>query len=84
MGGPRTTAHGDRRVRRHAIEGEALATFVGMVAAAGPRDQTNRVVAHSARNRFTGLVTLVGLTPGVPAVASVKSTTTVVVELPES
>jgi molybdopterin-binding protein len=97
---------------RRVVDGAALATFAREQAEASPRARTERVVAESARNRFTGLVTRVmrdavmaqveiqagpyrvvslmsreaadvlGLEPGVLAVASVKSTN-VVVEIPE-
>jgi len=42
---------------RRAVDGQVLAQFAEELAAAAPRDRRVRVVAESARNRFTGLVT---------------------------
>jgi molybdopterin-binding protein len=44
---------------RRLVDGEALAAFAHDLAEATPRSQGERVVAESARNRFTGLVTRV-------------------------
>ncbi len=44
---------------RQAIEGRALAAFARELADAHPSGGTDAVVAHSVRNRFTGLVTRV-------------------------
>jgi molybdopterin-binding protein len=44
---------------RRVVDGEALATFARETAQAAPRSRAERVVAESARNRFTGLVTRV-------------------------
>jgi molybdopterin-binding protein len=54
---PSTTDSSGRRV----VDGEVLATFAHNLAEATPHSQSERVrvVAESARNRFTGLVTRV-------------------------
>jgi molybdopterin-binding protein len=44
---------------RLVVTGEVLAGFARELAEAAPRTQGDRVVAESARNRFTGLVTRV-------------------------
>ena len=44
---------------RQVVDGEALAAFAREQAEAAPRTRTERIVAESARNRFTGLVTRV-------------------------
>jgi molybdopterin-binding protein len=44
---------------RRVVDGAVLASFAGEQAASAPRARTERVVAESARNRFTGLVTRV-------------------------
>jgi len=44
---------------RRAVDGEALAEFARGLAAATPRSRPELIVAESARNRFTGLVTRV-------------------------
>jgi molybdopterin-binding protein len=44
---------------RRVVAGEALAAFAREVAEASPRARSERTVAESARNRFTGLVTRV-------------------------
>jgi molybdopterin-binding protein len=54
----RLTAGTDAAGRR-AIAGEALAAFAREQAVAAPRARSEHVVAASARNRFTGLVTRV-------------------------
>jgi molybdopterin-binding protein len=52
---PSSTDASGRRV----VDGEALAAFAREVALSAPRSRAERVVAESARNRFTGLVTRV-------------------------
>jgi molybdopterin-binding protein len=44
---------------RRVLDGAELAEFARSLARAAPRDRSERVVAESARNRFTGLVTRV-------------------------
>ena len=44
---------------RRVVDGEALAEFARGLAAATPRSRPELIVAESARNRFTGLVTRV-------------------------
>jgi molybdopterin-binding protein len=44
---------------RRVVDGAALATLAREHAEAAPRSRSERVVAESARNRFTGLVTRV-------------------------
>ena len=44
---------------RRVVEGAALAEFARELAGSLPQARTERVVAESARNRFTGLVTRV-------------------------
>jgi molybdopterin-binding protein len=44
---------------RLVIDGEVLAGFAREVAEAAPRTRSEKIVAESARNRFTGLVTRV-------------------------
>lgn len=44
---------------RLTVDGEALARLAEEVAAATPSEQSQTVVGHSVRNRFTGLVTRV-------------------------
>ena len=50
---------GTDAVGRRVVAGEALAGFVLEQARSAPRTRSERVVAESARNRFTGLVTRV-------------------------
>jgi molybdopterin-binding protein len=52
---PSSTDGSGRRV----VDGAKLAEFAYDLAAAAPRSRAQRVVAESARNRFTGLVTRV-------------------------
>lgn len=44
---------------RLVVDGEALAAFARELAEATPRSRAEKIVAESARNRFTGLVTRV-------------------------
>jgi molybdopterin-binding protein len=44
---------------RRVVDGAALAAFAREQAEAAPRTRSERIVAESARNRFTGLVTRV-------------------------
>ena len=45
------------RAGRRAVAGADLARLAEEIAAANPRDRKDRIVGHSARNRFAGLVT---------------------------
>jgi molybdopterin-binding protein len=54
----RITSRTDAAGRR-VVGGETLAAFAREQANAAPRSRSERIVAESARNRFTGLVTRV-------------------------
>ena len=73
---------------RRAVDGVALARLAQDLAETADHTEGKAVVAHSARNRFQGLLSReaadeLGLEPGMLAVATVKATN-VSVEIPKT